>query len=38
MSDALDEGPFIHGTKADVRVGEFLTEGIRSNYGAEIMN
>ncbi|HVK35568.1 MAG TPA: NAD(+)--rifampin ADP-ribosyltransferase, partial [Microlunatus sp.] len=28
----LDEGPFFHGTKADLRVGEFLTAGFRSNY------
>lgn len=28
----LDSGPFFHGTKADLRVGDFLTAGYRSNY------
>lgn len=32
MSDVLDEGPFFHGTKADLQVGELLTSGFRSNY------
>lgn len=36
MSDALDEGPFFHGTKADLPVGGLLTAGFRSNYRPEI--
>lgn len=32
MSETLDEGPFYHGTKADLRVGDLLTSGFRSNY------
>src|SRR3954463_5424022 len=28
----LDCGPFFHGTKADLRVGELLTAGFTSNY------
>lgn len=37
MSDALDEGPFFHGTIAQLRVGDFLTAGHRSNYRPEII-
>ena len=37
MSDVVDEGPFFHGTKADLRVGELLTAGFRSNYRPEIV-
>ena len=37
MNDALDEGPFFHGTKADVKVGDVLTAGFRSNYRPEIV-
>jgi hypothetical protein len=37
MSDVVDEGPFFHGTKADLRVGEFLTAGFRSNYRPEVV-
>lgn len=35
--DSLDEGPFFHGTKADLRVGDFLRAGFRSNYRPEIV-
>ena len=28
----LDAGTFFHGTKAELRVGDFLTAGFRSNY------
>ncbi len=28
----LDSGPFFHGTKADLRVGDLLTAGFGSNY------
>jgi rifampin ADP-ribosylating transferase len=37
VSDALDEGPFFHGTIAQLRVGDFLTAGNRSNYRPEIV-
>lgn len=37
MSDATDEGPFFHGTKADLRPGDLLTAGFRSNYRPEIV-
>lgn len=33
----LDEGPFFHGTKAELQVGELLTAGFRSNYRPEIV-
>ncbi|WP_414695792.1 NAD(+)--rifampin ADP-ribosyltransferase [Oryzihumus sp.] len=29
-----DPGPFFHGTKADLRPGDLLTPGRRSNYGS----
>lgn len=32
---ALDEGPFYHGTKANLRVGDLLEPGFRSNYGEQ---
>ena len=37
MSRWLDEGPFFHGTIADLNVGELLTAGHRSNYRPEIV-
>ena len=37
MSRSLDEGPFFHGTIADMGVGEFLTAGRPSNYRPEIV-
>ncbi|MFI1754268.1 NAD(+)--rifampin ADP-ribosyltransferase [Streptomyces sp. NPDC020571] len=37
MDEALDEGPFFHGTKADLRVGDHLTAGFPSNYRPEIL-
>jgi rifampin ADP-ribosylating transferase len=37
VSDVLDEGPFFHGTKADLRVGDLLTAGFRSNYRPEVV-
>jgi hypothetical protein len=33
----LDDGPFFHGTKADLRTGELLTAGFRSNYRPEVV-
>lgn len=32
-----DKGPFYHGTKADLQVGDLLTAGFRSNYKPEII-
>ena len=32
-----DLGPFFHGTKADLRVGDLLTAGFRSNYDATVV-
>lgn len=32
-----DNGPFYHGTKADLRVGDLLTAGFRSNYRPDII-
>ncbi|WP_370617374.1 NAD(+)--rifampin ADP-ribosyltransferase [Mumia sp. Pv 4-285] len=37
VSDAGDEGPFFHGTRVDLQVGEFLSAGFRSNYRPEIV-
>ena len=37
MSEALDEGPFYHGTKANLKAGDLLTAGFRSNYKPEIV-
>ncbi len=37
MTDVLHDGPFFHGTKADLRVGDLLTAGFRSNYRPEIV-
>jgi len=32
-SDAIDPGPFFHGTKADLAPGDVLEPGRRSNFG-----
>jgi len=32
-----DKGPFYHGTKADLQVGDLLTAGSRSNYKPDII-
>jgi rifampin ADP-ribosylating transferase len=37
VNDALDDGPFFHGTKADLQVGDLLTAGFSSNYRPEIV-
>ncbi|TFV99110.1 NAD(+)--rifampin ADP-ribosyltransferase [Orlajensenia leifsoniae] len=37
MSTAQDEGPFFHGTKADLREGDLLTAGFRSNYRPDVV-
>lgn len=33
----LDTGPFYHGTKADLQVGDLLTAGFRSNYDNSVV-
>lgn len=33
----LDPGPFYHGTKAELRIGDLLTAGFRSNYDAAVV-
>ena len=35
--EILDSGPFYHGTKADLKVGDLLTAGNRSNYKPEVV-
>ena len=37
MPHALDDGPFFHGTTAQLRPGDFLTAGRRSNYRPEVV-
>ena len=37
MTDALDDGPFFHGTAAVLRPGDLLTAGFRSNYRPEVL-
>lgn len=37
MNQALDQGPFFHGTIAELQVGELLTAGRRSNYRTEVV-
>ena len=37
VSDVLDDGPFFHGSKADLAPGELLTAGFRSNYRPEVV-
>ena len=37
MTDAPDEGPFFHGTVANLREGDFLVAGYRSNYRPEVV-
>ncbi len=32
-SDPLDDGPFFHGTKADLQPGDLLAPGYGSNFG-----
>jgi rifampin ADP-ribosylating transferase len=36
-SERTIEGPFYHGTKADLHVGDLLTAGFRSNYRPEVI-
>jgi hypothetical protein len=37
VSDVLDEGPFFHGTKAHLRIGDLLRAGFNSNYHPEVV-
>jgi hypothetical protein len=37
MTDILDNGPFYHGTKADLQLGDLLTAGFNSNYRPEVI-
>jgi hypothetical protein len=37
VTEPLDDGPFFHGTIADLDVGEFLSAGHPSNYRPEIV-
>lgn len=34
MTGASDAGPFFHGTKADLRAGDLIHAGRRSNFGS----
>ncbi|GGR51328.1 rifampin ADP-ribosylating transferase [Nocardioides luteus] len=36
MAEPLDDGPFFHGTTADLKVGDLLTPGFPSNYRPEV--
>lgn len=35
-AELLDNGPFYHGTRADLKIGDLLTAGFRSNYRPEV--
>ncbi|WOH19547.1 NAD(+)--rifampin ADP-ribosyltransferase [Paenarthrobacter sp. GOM3] len=37
MTQPRDDGPFYHGTKADLREGDLLRAGFRSNYRPEVI-
>lgn len=37
MNKPSDKGPFYHGTRADLKVGDLLTAGATSNYDAKII-
>lgn len=37
MADILDNGPFYHGTKADLKIGDLLMAGFNSNYRPEVI-
>jgi hypothetical protein len=36
-SQPADNGPFYHGTRADLQLGDFLTAGRNSNYQSELV-
>jgi hypothetical protein len=35
-NNPTDKGPFYHGTKADLKAGDFLTAGFNSNYQSDL--
>ena len=37
QTEVLDKGPFYHGTKADLQIGDLLTAGFNSNYKSDIV-
>jgi len=37
VNEVRDEGPFFHGTRADLKLGDFLTAGYRSNYRPDVV-
>ena len=37
MAEIFDKGPFYHGTKADLKIGDLLTAGFSSNYKPEVI-
>jgi hypothetical protein len=37
MSRTPADGPFFHGTRADLRVGDLLMSGFRSNYRPDVV-
>ena len=37
MGEALDDGPFFHGTTAALGVGDLITAGFRSRYRPEVV-
>jgi rifampin ADP-ribosylating transferase len=37
MKNVFDAGPFYHGTKAELRIGDLLVAGHRSNFKSEIV-
>lgn len=37
MKDIIDNGPFYHGTKADLNIGDLLIAGFNSNYRPEVI-
>jgi len=36
-TNPVDSGPFYHGTRADLKIGDLLTPGFSSNYRPEIV-
>lgn len=36
-TEILENGPFYHGTKADLQIGDLLTAGFGSNYHPEVI-
>ena len=37
MNNAMDVGPFYHGTKAKLKIGDLLVAGYRSNFRSEVV-